>query len=86
MLADQERSKSIGGSDEDFNSKMEEIKTEFDTHYEDLKEDKSLCAHYYYQYGRYVTRISQGRTREERLKLQTEARELLEKSFELRKK
>ena len=85
LLADQERSKSIGGSDEDFNSKMEEIQKEFETHYEDLKEGKSLCAHYHYQYGRYLTHKSQGRTAKERLKLQTAAREQLEKSFELRK-
>ena len=85
LLADQERSKAIGKSDEYFNSKMEEIQKEFDTHYEDLKEDKSLCAHFYCQHGRYITRKSQVRTGEKRLKLQTEAHELLEKSFELRK-
>ena len=85
LLADQERSKSIGRSDEDFNSKMEEIQKEFDTHYEDLKEDKSLCAHYYYQHGRYISRKFEGRKGKERLKLQTKARKELEKSFELRK-
>ncbi len=85
LLADQERSKSIGGSDEYFSSKMKEIQREFETHYEDLKEDKSLCAHYHYQYGRYLLRKSESLEKEERLKLQTEARKLLEKSFELRK-
>ena len=85
LLADQERSKSIGRSDEDFNSKMEEIKKEFDTHYEDLEEDKSLCAHYYYQYGRYLSRKSEGRKGKERLKLLTQARKELENSLELRK-
>ena len=85
LLADQERSKAIGGSNEDFNSKIEDIQKEFKTHYEYLKEDKSLCAHYYYQHGRYITRKSEGRKGEERLKLQTEARKLLEESLELRK-
>ena len=85
LLADQERSKAIGKSDEYFNSKMEEIQKEFDTHYEDLKEDKALCAHYYYQNGRYVTYKSQGRKGNERLDLQIAARKGLEKSLELRK-
>ena len=85
LLADQERSKSIGKSAEYFNTKMEKIKEEFDAHYEDLKEEKSLCAYYYYQYGRYVSRKSaKGPKGEERLKQQTEARKLLEKSLELR--
>ena len=82
LLADQERSKSIGKSDERYNSKMEEIKRDFETHYENIKEDKSLCAHYYYQYGRYLSHI---RTRcEERLDLQIQARKQLEESLKLR--
>ncbi len=85
LLADQERSKSIGRSDEDFSSKMEEIQKEFETHYEDLEEDRSLCAHYYYQKGRYVTHKCQGRKGEERLHLLNQARDLLEKSLKLRK-
>ena len=89
LLADQERSKSIGGSDEDFNSKMEEIQKEFETHYEDLKEDKSLCAHFYYQNGRYLLRKSESHKGddqlEERLDLLNQGRKLLEKSLELRK-
>ena len=89
LLADQERSKSIGGSDEYFNSKMEEIQKEFETHYEDLKEDKSLCAHYHYQYGRYLLRKSEshkgGEQLEERLDLLNQGRTRLEKSLELRK-
>ena len=84
LLADQERSKSIGGSDEDFNSKMEEIQKEFETHYEDLKEDKSVCAHFYYQNGIYLTHKSQGQEGEERLPLLNQARNLLETSLELR--
>ena len=85
LLADQKRSKSIGGSDEDFNSKMEEIQKEFKTHYEDLKEDKSLCANFYYQHGRYVTRKSESHHGEERLDLLIQACKPLEKSLELRK-
>jgi tetratricopeptide (TPR) repeat protein len=76
--------KSIGKSDECFNSKMEEIKREFDTHYEDLKEDKSLCAHYYYQNGKYLSRKSECYEGKERLDLQIQAREQLEKLLKLR--
>ncbi len=81
--ADQERSKAIGGSDGEFFSKMEEIQKEFKTHYEDLKEDKSLCSQYHYQYGRYLLRKSEGHT--ERLDLLIQARTVLEKSLELGK-
>ena len=87
LLADQERSKSIRKSDEDFNSKMANIKKEFETHYEDLKEDKSLCAQYYYQNGRYLLRKSEGHEGQEHLDeldLQNEARKELEKSLKLR--
>ena len=86
LVADQERSKSISKSDECFNSKMEEIKTEFDTHYEDLKEDKSLCAHYYYQYGRYLSRKSESERKNDktRLDLLIQARNEQEKSLKLR--
>jgi tetratricopeptide (TPR) repeat protein len=85
LVADQERSKSISKSDECFNSKMEEIKEEFDTHYDELKEDKSLCAHYYYQYGRYLSRKSESEKDEKRLDLQVDARDEQEKSLKLRK-
>jgi tetratricopeptide (TPR) repeat protein len=64
---------------------MEEIKREFDTHYGDLKEDKSLCAHYYYQYGRYLLRKSEGHQGTQRLDSLHKARKQLEKSLELRK-
>ncbi len=84
LLADQERRKSIGRSDEYFNSKMEEIKKEFDKHYEDLKEDKSLCAHFYYQHGRYITRKADSHDEEERLDLLIQARKPLEKLLQLR--
>ncbi len=85
LLADQERSKSIGGSDDDFNSKMEEIQKEFDTNYEDLKEDKSLCAHYHYLYGRYLLRLSESQEGKECLKLQIQASDQLEELLKLRK-
>ena len=84
LVADQERNKTIGTDDEHYISKMEEIKKEFDTHYEELKEDKSLCAHYYYQYGRYLSRKSESQQREKRLNLRIDAREQLKKSLELR--
>ena len=85
LLADQERSKTIGKSDKDFNLKTGEIKKEFETHFEELKEDTTLCAHYYYQYGRYLMRKAQGHRNEERLDLLVQAREYMEKSLELRK-
>ena len=82
LLADQERSKSIGKSDEHYSLKMKEINKDFETHYGDLKEDKSLCAHYYYQYGRYLSHISN--SCEDRLVLQIQARKQLEESLKLR--
>ena len=85
LLADQERSKTIGRSDKDFISKMEEIKKEFETRYEDLKEDKSLCAHYYFQYAEYLLRQAQYQNGKDKLKLQIQARDELQKSLELRK-
>ena len=84
LLADQERNKSIGRRDEHFISKMEEIKKEFESHYEVLKDDQSLCAHYYYQYGRYLSRKSESEQREKQLNLRIEARKQLKKSLELR--
>ena len=83
LMADQERTKTIGSHDDHFISKMEEIKKEFDTHYEDLKNDTPLCAHYYYQYGRYLMRISEGQNGKQ-LDLLVKAREYMEKSLELR--
>ena len=84
VLAYQERSKTIGKTDEDFNAKMEEIKKKFETHHKDLKEDKSLCAHYYSQYGEYLLRQAQSQNGKEKLLLQTQARDQLQKSLELR--
>ena len=87
LLVAEERYNTIGKSNEDFISKMEEIKKEFETHYEDLKNDKSLRAHYYYQDGRYLWCKSRCKTltEKESLDLQTQAREQLKKSLELRK-
>ena len=84
LLADRERSKTIGKSDQDFILKMEEIKKEFQSHYEVLKHDQSLCAHYYYQYGRYLLRKSENQQRRKQLNLRIDAREQLEKSLKLR--
>ena len=83
LMADQERTKTIGSHDDRFISKMEEIKKEFDTHYEDLKKDTPLCAHYYYLYWRYLLRESESHSGKERLALQVQAREYMEKSLEL---
>ena len=84
LLAAEKRDKLIGKSDEDFMSKMEIIKEEFETHCEELKKDKVLCAHYYYQYGRYLSQKSESQQGKKRLKLHHEAREQLNKSLQLR--
>ena len=84
LLADRERTKTIGKPDEHFFTKMEKIKKEFETHRKKLKKDKSLCAHYCYHYGRYLSRKSESRKGKERLQLQIEAQELLKNSLELR--
>ena len=84
VLAYQARNKTIGTADEDFNTKMEEIKKEFETHYEDAKKDKSLCAHYYFQYGEYLLRQAQSQNGKEKLLLKIQARDQLQKSLELR--
>ena len=84
LLAAEIRDKSMGKSDEHFVSKMENIKKEFETHYEDVKEDKSLCAHFHYQNGRYLSFLSKSCEGKERLKHAIQARKELEKSLELR--
>ena len=84
LLADRERCKTIRKSDQDFISKMEDIKKEFKSHYEVLKDDQSLCAHYCYQYGRYLSRKAESQHGRRQLNLRIEAREQLEKSLELR--
>ena len=87
LLADRERNKTIGkyGKHQSI-SKMEEIKKEFETHYEDLKEDKSLCSHYYYHYGRYLLGKSERLKGRKKLNLQIHARDQLKKSLKLREK
>ncbi|XP_028405131.1 uncharacterized protein LOC114527630 [Dendronephthya gigantea] len=88
LLAEAERDRTIGiREDEAFTSKMKEIEKKFETHYEVLKHDKSLCAYYYYLFGRYLLRKSErckGKKSKERSKIQKQAREELEKSLELR--
>ena len=79
-LANPERSTTI---DEHFTFNMEEIKREFEAHSEKLKEDQSLCAHYYSQYGKYLLRQSESENGEKQ-ELQIEALKQLEKSLELR--
>ena len=84
LLAGRERCKSIGTAGEYFNM-METIEEEFQMHSEDLKDDKLLCAHYYYQYGRYLSRKSEScEFDKQRLELQINAREQFEKSLNLR--
>ena len=85
LLADRERSKSMGISDEHYISKMDRIQKDFETHYEVLKEDKALCAHFYYQYFRYLFRKADNQKEEERLKVQMEIKEKLEKWYEIMK-
>ena len=84
LLAAEIRDKSMGKYDDHFVSKMENIKKEFETHYEDVKEDKSLCAHFHYQNGRYLSFISKSCEGKERLNHAIQARKELEKSLELR--
>ena len=84
LLAAEIRDKSMGKSDEHFVSKMENIKKEFENHHEDVKDDKSLCAHFHYQNGRYLSFISKSCQGKERLNHAIQAREELEKSLELR--
>mgnify|MGYP002803887263 CR=1 FL=1 len=89
LLAEQERKESIGKSDtEHLTTKMEKIKEEFETHNEDIEEDKSLCAYYFYQYGRYLSRKAEEKkdnyNYKESCKLQAQARSNLEESLRLR--
>ena len=91
LLADQERMKSVATRKSDkYLKKMEAIEKEFQMHYKDLnfKENKSLCAHYYYLHGRYLTfkslNLSRGKD-EKSLDLQIQARKQLEESLKLRK-
>ena len=87
LLADQERIKSINKPDTlDYDATMENIQKEFDTHAEDIKKNKSLCANYHYQCGRYITRKSlPHQSGEGRKNLQNKAREQLKLSLKLRR-
>ena len=84
LLTHQERIKTIGKSDEYYNTKMKEIEKEFKTYQQGVKEDKSICAHYYYQYARYLLRKSESEKGSGRQSLRVRAREQLEKSLGLR--
>ena len=85
LLADLERMKSIGKSTTDsLDVKMDTITKEFKTHHKMLKKNKSLCAHYYYVYGRYLLRKSEDQKGDERINTNIEARTQLLKSLELR--
>ena len=86
LIADQKRInmiKSFGKSEEYF-TKVEEIKEEFERRSEDLREDKSLCAHFYYHYGRYISCKAYALYGKDRLKVLHTAREQMEHSLELR--
>ena len=87
LLADRERSKLMDKSNEHskehFISTIQKIKEEFEAHYEELKQDKSLCAYYHYQYGRYLSFISRNHKNKKRLNLENQAREQLEESLKL---
>ena len=85
LLADQERIKSLNGLNNDFDAKMEEIRTDLETHHEDSKKDKSLWAHYYQQYGRYLLRKCDSEKEYiRRLDVLVRAREQFEQSLRLR--
>ena len=86
LLAHQERIKTIGKSDEYYNTKMKEIEKEFKTYQQGVKEDKSICAHYYYQYARYLLRKSESEKGSGRQSLRVCAHDQLEKSLQLREK
>ena len=86
MLVEQARDKSTGRSDKDYYTMMKEIKKEFKTHPKDLKEDKSLCAHIFYQSGRCLLHKANSSTEITSIHLKFDAQKQLEKSLELRKK
>ena len=86
LLADQGRVKSNSKSDTaDFDVRMTKIQEEFKTHEEDIKKDKSLCAHYYYQCGRLLTQKCYQQRGDDRINLQNQAREDLMESWKLRR-
>ena len=83
LLADQERINSIGKSDIGYyRDQMEKTIREFKMHEKVISQDKSLCAEYYYQYGRYLTqKFKQTRNDDDK----NQAREQLIKSLTLRR-
>ena len=86
LIAEQERSKTIGKSDEQcYITKMEEIKREFETYGKGLWTENSLCAYYYYQCGQYLGRKAKRVKDKERLDLYIEAHKQFENSLKLRK-
>lgn len=56
---------------------------EFQAQYEDLRENKSLCAHYHTLYGELLLRKARTRDGEPRIQLRIQAREYMEKSLKL---
>ena len=58
---------------DEYNKKMEKIKEDFQTHRKDLTTNKSVCAHYHYQYARYLMHRSQTCERQEKKQLLEEA-------------
>ena len=87
LLADQERSRSTDKAElgKLYYAKMKEIQKKFETYYEDLKEDKSLCAHYYCQYGRYLSHKANEANEQEKCETLLKARKQQEESLRLRK-
>ena len=86
LIAEQERNKTIGKSDECYITKMEEIKREFETYRKNLRKENSLCAYYYYQYGQYLARKGEHDERVEgKEHLYIEAHKQLDNSLNLRK-
>ena len=88
LLADQERVKTVEEPSrlKDLDKKMDEIKREFDKHHRVVKRNESIYAHYLYVSGRYLLHKSKNQEDKERLNMQNEAREQLQKSLELREK
>ena len=85
LIAEQERNKTIGKSDECYITKMEEIKREFETYRKNLRKENSLCAYYYYQYGQYLARKGEHERVEGKERLYIEAHKQLANSLKLRK-
>ena len=88
LLADQERSRSADKAElgKLYFAKMNEIERKFETYYEDLEGDKSLCAPYYCQYGRYLSHNANEANEQEKYdELLSNSRQQQEESLRLRK-